>query len=409
MAKYRYKGRNSRGEATEGVIEARSSDAVASQLFNSGITPVSINVSHEAVDHWADLQVRLGLGRPSIDELVLFSRQMHTLLRAGVPIIRAISGLSENSRNVMLCDVLKSVNESLESGRDLAGALSKHKNIFSSLYVSIIQVGESSGQLDQSFLQMSQYLELEKQTRSRIKSALRYPSFVIAGITIAMFIINIFVIPQFASVFAAFKAELPLPTQLLMRTSEFSVAYWPHMLVLLIGAIVGFRYYINTEDGRYWWDRVKLRIPLVGDIILRSTLARFSRSFAMALRSGVPLIQTLTVVSRAVDNEYVAERVLSMRNGVERGESLTQTAVATNMFTPLVLQMFNVGDETGKVDDMLQEVADYYEREVDYDLKRLADAIEPIMIVVVGIMVLILALGVFLPMWELARSAGNAS
>lgn len=180
-----------------------------------------------------------------------------------------------------------------------------------------------------------------------------------------------------------------------------------HLGVLLALGVGGLIWYVRTEAGEYRWDRYKLRLPVVGDLVQRATLARFARSFALSMRSGVPLIQALTVVARAVDNAYVAARVLTMRNGIERGESLTRTAATSDLFTPLVLQMLAVGEETGRVDEMMQEVAEFYEREVDYDLKRLSAYIEPVMIIAIGIMVLVLALGVFLPMWDLASAARN--
>jgi MSHA biogenesis protein MshG len=187
--------------------------------------------------------------------------------------------------------------------------------------------------------------------------------------------------------------------------SEFTVAYWPYMLSVAILAFFALRQYISQGKGKYNWDKLKLRLPIMGSLIMRSTLARFSRSFAMAFKSGVPLIQALTVTARAVDNDFVAERVLSMRNSVERGENLTRTAAATGLFPPLVLQMFAVGEETGAIDRMMDDVADYYEREVDYELKNLSSAIEPILIIAIGIMVLIIALGVFLPMWDMTKFA----
>jgi MSHA biogenesis protein MshG len=177
------------------------------------------------------------------------------------------------------------------------------------------------------------------------------------------------------------------------------------MLLAVIAAVIGIRYYVRTDEGRYLWDRMKLKLPIVGDLIHRATMGRFARAFAMSVGSGVPLIQALTVVSRAVDNEYVGSRILSMRNGVERGDTLTRTASATGLFTPLVIQMLAVGEETGAVDHMLAEAADFYEREVDYDLKNLTTAIEPILLTAVGILVLILALGIFLPMWDLTQLA----
>lgn len=405
MPRYHYKGRTERGEPIEGFLEAPSADAVASQLFNSGVTPIHINKARQQRNLLAELHRRLGGGKPELADLIMFSRQMYTLAKAGVPIIRAIRGLAETTRNPVLARALEDVADSLESGRDLAGSLGRHPDIFSPLFVSVVHVGENTGRLDEALLQLTRHLEQEKQTRERIKSALRYPTIVLVAIAIALVIINLVVIPAFAKVFASFHAELPWPTRVLIAVSNFSVTYWPYLLAALLAAVAGLRMYLKTEAGRYRWDRYKLKLPVVGSIILRATLARFARSFAMAARSGVPLIQGLTIVARAVDNEYVAERILMIRNSVERGESLTRGGAATGLFTPLVLQMLAVGEETGAVDDLLEEVADFYDREVEYDLKTLSDAVEPIMIVAIGIMVLVLALGVFLPMWNLVNVA----
>jgi len=404
MASYHYKGRSNRGDAIEGVVEGASPDAVAAQLFNSGITPIDIVENAPRRDVLADFRRHL-TPKPSLQDLMLFSRQMYTLMKSGVPISRAISGLAESTRNTMMVAALHDIGNSLEAGRTLSSALGHYPNMFSHLFVSIVQVGENSGRLDEAFLQLSHYLELEKDTRDRIKAALRYPTMVMVAIGVAVAVINIFVIPAFAKVFKGFHAELPWATKILIATSDFAVAYWPYMLVGLMLALVGVRNYVKTEKGRYQWDKAKLRLPVVGSIIRRATLGRYARSFAMASRAGVPLIQALTVVARAVDNEYVGDRIHHMRNGIERGDTLTRTAAASGMFTPLVLQMLAVGEETGNVDDMMQEVAEFYEREVDYDLKNLSSAIEPILIVAIGAMVLILALGVFLPMWDLAAAA----
>lgn len=404
MPQFAYKGRTARGDAVSGNLEAASQDAVANQLMNSGVTPIEISETRVEADIIADLRKHFG-GRVHISDLVLFCRQMYTLMKSGVPIIRSINSLADSTRNQGLSDALRDVVTNLESGRDLSTSMARHPKVFSTLIISIVQVGESSGQLDLAFLQLSNYLELEKDTRERIKAAIRYPAMVMFAIGVAIAVINIFVIPAFAGVYKGFGAELPWATQVLIATSNFSVAYWPYMLAALIFAFAGANAYVKTENGRYRWDKLKLRIPIVGGIISRALLGRFARSFAMAMRSGVPLIQTLTVVARAVDNDYVSERILQMRNGVERGDTLTRTAAATGMFSTLVLQMLAIGEETGAVDELLQEVAEYYEREVDYDLKNLSSAIEPLLIGAIGIMVFILALGVFLPMWDLAGAA----
>ncbi|MDE2088868.1 MAG: type II secretion system F family protein [Gammaproteobacteria bacterium] len=405
MPRFFYKGRSERGEAIEGYIEATTPDAVANQLFNSGITPIDILEARPRADVLEFLRRRLSEGKPGLPDLIMFSRQMYTLMKSGVPIIRAITGLAETTRNPVLARALADVATNLESGRDLASALGRHPGVFSALFINIIRVGENTGRLDESFLQIARYLELEKDTRDRIRTALRYPTLVVVAIAAAIAVINIVVVPAFAKVYAGFHAQLPWATRLLIAISHFTVTFWPLLLTAAVLAVVGVRVYLRTEHGRYRWDKLKLKLPVVGNIILRATLARYARSFAMAMRSGVPLIQALTVVAKAVDNDYVGDRILTMRTGIERGESLTRTAHASGLFTPLVLQMLAVGEETGAVDDLLDEVAGYYEREVDYDLKNLSDAIEPILIVAIGAMVLVLALGVFLPMWDLARVA----
>lgn len=404
MPQFQYKGRTNRGDSIEGSLDAANPDAVAAQLFNSGITPIDITESESKKTRQININDLFGT-RIRLDDIVLFSRQMYTLMKAGVPITRSITSLAESTRNTTLANTLLSVVEDLESGRELSAAMARHPKVFTSLFISIVQVGENTGRLDTAFLQIAGYMELEKDTRDRIKQALRYPVTVILAIGAAVAVINLFVIPAFSKVYEKFNAELPWATKFLIATSNFAVNYWPFILVGLILSVVGTVMYVRTEKGRYNWHKYKLRIPIVGNIINRALLARFARSFAMATRAGVPLIQAMTVVARAADNDFVSERILNMRNGIERGDSLTRTAAATGMFTTLVIQMLSVGEETGAVDDLMEEVADYYEREVDYDLKNLSAAIEPILITAIGVMVFILALGVFLPMWDLAAAA----
>ena len=249
---------------------------------------------------------------------------------------------------------------------------------------------------------------MERETRKRVKSALRYPIMVISAMAIAMVVITMFVIPSFSSVFNKLGADLPFATQILIGISEFMQNWWHMLLAGLVLTYIGFSQFIKTDDGAVWWDRVKLKIPLLGSIFERVALARFSRSFSMMLSAGVPILSTLSIVAGSVGNFYIGRAITSMATGVERGEQLTNTAMQTGLFTPLVLQMMSVGEETGAIDKLLDEVADFYEQEVDYELKQLADAIEPILLVFLGALVLLLALGVFLPVWELSGAvSGN--
>ncbi|MDA3903083.1 MAG: type II secretion system F family protein [Desulfuromusa sp.] len=406
MPLFRYKVRDVDGNLQEGQVEAFSAEALASQFQASHAIPISITeTAHKQsfdvgkyLKSWRKTKVGL-------DDLILFCRQMYTLNSSGVPLVRAIRGLVETSRNATLGEALDQVVTDLESGMELSGSFSRHPKVFPALLCRMVQVGEVTGKLDEVFMQLAIYLEREKDTISRVKSALRYPSFVLAAIFFAVIFISLFVIPAFEKVFASAGAELPLATRILLGLSSFMQHYWYVLLGLSIVLVILVKRALTTYKGRYIWDRYKLKIPLVGDIILRSTLVRFSRGFNMSYTAGVPLSQALGFTARAVSNSYVGEKIELIRNGIERGDTLTRSATQTGMFTPLVLQMLAVGEETGSVDTMLEDVADFYEREVDYDLKNLSAAIEPIMIVIIGGMVLVLALGVFLPMWNLAGIA----
>ena len=268
-----------------------------------------------------------------------------------------------------------------------------------------MRVGELTGQLEEVFMRLYDHLEFEKEIRDSIAAAVRYPIFVLLAMAAAIVIVNLFVIPAFAKVYSGFKAELPYLTKLLIGFSNFMVETWPLQLAALAAAVIGFRAWIATQDGRYKWDRIKLRIPIAGKIILKATLARFARSFSLALQSGVPVVQSLSTVALVVDNAYIGQRIEQMRDGVERGESVLRTAVTAGVFTTVVLQMVAVGDETGELDSLLRQVADLYEREVEYEVKTLSQQIEPILIVGLGGLVLVLALGVFLPIWDLGKAA----
>lgn len=406
MPQFVYTGRAQGGDAVRGVFDGESAVACASYLVRSGITPVSITESDRAERRGAG-GAPFALFAPVVKpiDVQLFSRQLYTLMRAGVPILRALDGLVESTVNVAFKRVIEALKTALEAGRDLSAAMRQHPQVFSPFYVAMVRIGEATGRLEEILLRMFEYLEFERETRARIKEALRYPIFVVIAMAAAIAVINVFVIPAFAKVYAGLGAELPLMTRILIGTSRFTLDYGWLLLAALAGAIAGFRLWRASDSGRLVWDRFKLRLPLTGSIVLRSTLARFARSLALSLRSGIPAAQALAVVAEVSDNAWIASRIEQMRNGIERGESVLRTAQATRVFNPVVLQMIAVGEETGSMDELMQEVAEMYEREVDYEIKTLAARIEPIIVVALGAVVLVLALGVFLPMWDLARVA----
>jgi MSHA biogenesis protein MshG len=405
MPHFAYKGRDGHGQLVQGVLEGADSGAVAGQLFAIGVTPLEIKPTDAPGNAGPGFLERLNQPKVGDTDVLLFCRHMYTLLKAGVPIMGALKGLQESAENKALSNVIQDIRENLDSGRELSACLARHPKVYDPFYISMVRVGELTGTLEEVFLRLFNHLEFEKFMREQVKSAVRYPSFVVAAMAIAIVIINIFVIPAFAKVYQGFKAELPMMTKVLIGFSNFMLAYWPVMLAVLAVTIFAFRGYIGTPKGRLQWDEFKMKIPVAGPIILKATLARFARSFALAIRSGVQAVQELTIVANTVDNTHVARKIESMREGVERGESVLKTALATSIFTPIVLQMVAVGEETGALDDLMAEIADMYQREVEYDLKSIASQIEPVLVVALGVMVLILALGVFLPIWDLGNAA----
>jgi MSHA biogenesis protein MshG len=404
---YKYHGRTARGDAVGGSLESESAEALATHLFARGITPTEIKPVAASEDVAQDIWRKLGGGQPTLTDLILFSRQMYSITKAGLPLLRGLQSIAASTPNAVLRETLGSVVEHLQGGRELSFAFSKFPDAFSKFYVSVIKVGESSGMLETSFLRMYEYLGMEKRIRDKVKAALRYPATVIAAIAIAVTVITVFVLPKFEPIFAALGDNLPWATRVLIGTSGFVSTYWYVVVALLVAAVVGFKLYIRDPAGRYRWDKLKLGTPIIGGITRRAALAQICRSFALTLEAGLPVIQALGTIARATGNEVLSERVLALRDGVERGEGLYRTAQTAELFTPLALQMIAIGEETGALGEMLDEVADFYEREVDYDLENLSAAIEPLLIVAVGAMVTVLALGVFLPLWDLAAGAGG--
>lgn len=407
MPAFAYRGRNNVGAMVEGVLEGATTAAVADVLIGNGVTPLEIKPAPANGKAAKNGGSDLVLFQPRVGhvDILLFTRQIYTLLKAGVPIMRALAGLQESSQNPAMKTMLGQVRESLDSGRELSVSLARHPKVFSSFYLAMVRVGEMTGRLEEVFLRLFDHMEFERFMRDQVKSALRYPTFVVAAMAVALFVVNLWVIPAFAKVFQGFNAELPLMTRILIGFSDFMVAWWPALIGGAVGAALIFRVWLRTTSGRYLWDRFKMDLPIAGKIVRKATLARFARSFALAMRSGVPVIQALTTVGQTVDNAYIAGKVEEMRNGVERGESVLRAALGSGAFTPVVLQMIAVGEESGALDEMMEEIAGMYQSEVEYELKTLSQQIEPILIVMLGILVLILALGIFLPIWDLGKVA----
>jgi MSHA biogenesis protein MshG len=407
MTSFRYQARNREGVAVAGVMEAADSGAVAMLLAQTGMTPIHIGRISAKSDVLLPLRQALEARTHTVphEELISFCRQMHTLLRSGVPITRALAALQESSGHRGFIRVLNDIRQKLEAGRELSQAMLDHKGLFDPYFRSMIRMGETTGRLDEIFLRLFEHLEFDKDMGQRVKAATRYPSFVALALVVAVAIINIFVIPAFAEVYKGFRAELPLMTRVLIGVSNFTVHQWPLLVLAIALASAAGRAWLATDGGRRSWDGWVLRAPVMGTLLRKALLARFSRSFALALRAGLPVTDALSAAMQTTENRLVREKLQGMRDAIDRGESVAAAARQSGVFTPVVLQMIAVGEESGTVDELLTEVAIAYQSDVAYELKNLSDSIEPLLIVALGAIVLVLALGVFLPMWDLGHAA----
>lgn len=404
MPSYAYTGRDSAGERVSGNIDVGSREMAASMLLGRGIVPLSIESGSAPPASSGGFS--FGGDRPlTMEELQIFSRQLSALLRGGLPILRALGSMQESATRPAHARLFGDLCSSLDQGREMSAAMARHPRDFPPLYLAMVRVGEQTGRLDGVLRRLSDWIEFERKTRERVKAALRYPSFVVMAMAIAMVVVNLFVIPRFAGVYKTMRVDLPWMTRLLIGFSDFTVNWWPAMLAACVGGFFAFRGWRRSSDGSLIWDRLVLRIPIAGRILRNAALGRFARSLAMSLSSGLPAAQAIQLVSQAVGNAFMAQRLERVRTGIERGESLLRSCTSTGVFTPMVLQMIAVGEESGTLDEMLDHVADFFEQDVDYDLARLSSAIEPILIVILGAVVLVLALGVFLPIWDLGKAA----
>jgi MSHA biogenesis protein MshG len=408
MTLYAYSGRSHSGNSVAGMLEASNPAAVAAHLEGVGVTPTQI-----AVRPGNDLDVglmleRAGFGKPTAMDLILFSRQMLSVTKSGMPLLRGVRSLAASTKNVILRRTLSEVVADLESGRELASAFARHPNVFPDLYLSLVRVGEQTGTLETAFARLADYLGAQQNLKDRVSGAMRYPLIVIAAIIAAMGVLTVFVIPKFEPMFKTLGDNLPMPTRILLGASNFFQHHWLLAGGLLLAIVAGWRYYVRTGSGKLKWHEWQLKVPLFGRLIKESVLARALGTLSLTLAAGLPMLEALKLIARAAGNEFMTARFEQIRELVQTGEPLSRAAAAANVMPPLVLQMLEVGEETGELTRLLDEIAGYYQREVEYTLQNLTAMIEPILIIVVGGMVLILALGIFLPMWEmLGKMAGT--
>ena len=404
MAEFLYEARDKFGKLVKGAIGGESVYAVSNRLQAAGYVPVRIDLKA------ADKQWKLPFFNQKIKlgELNLFTRQLLTLQRAGLPLLAGLRSLEDQSKNLLFKKTITHIIIDIEGGMSLHEALARQPEVFDALYVHMVEAGEASGKLDDVLDRIAFLNERNEETQSKIQSALRYPMLTFCAMIGAFFVIVSFVMPKFAALFAQFKAELPLPTRMLLGLNWILQHYWMQLGAVTFGAVWLFKRYIKTKGGRRKWDHFLLRVPIFGSLLQEIYMSRFSRNLSTLIQSGLPILQALELVSEMINNTTIGDSIKEIRAEVREGKSMSEPMQEAKFFSPMVVQMVAIGEETGKVDELLNHVANYYDRETDIKTKNMTMLVEPLLITVMGVMVLVLALGVFLPMWNLVTLFKNA-
>ncbi len=399
---FEYKAKDRSGKVFNGELEATSSAGVAKTLRDRGMMPLSVTEKKVSA-----LQKELRIpgfgGRIKQKEIALMSRQLATMVNSGLTLIRSLSILEDQSENPALKEIVGKVRTTVEQGVSLSVALEQHPKAFSPLYVSMVKAGEVSGALDETLTRLADTLEAGARLRSQIKSAMAYPVVVLNLIVFIVMAMLVFVVPIFEKMYDDLGGTLPLPTQALINLSRFITSKWWMILLVMVGLIYAFKRWKKTEAGRRRWDAMKLKFPVFGKLTQKVAISRFARTFSVLSRTGVPVLQTLDIVAETAGNATVSDAVLEVQASVKKGESLAQPLEQHDVFPPMVTQMMAVGEETGALDAMLGKVADFYDREVEDTVNALTSLIEPILIVVMGVVVGGILISLYLPMFNIAN------
>ncbi len=393
MSIYIYRARSRNGKLVVGQIEAASMLAAEKNVENLQLIPLSVveksSISmNELIPSFQSISKK---------DIIIFSRQLATLYQSGVPIGKSLTSLIEFTRNKKFKIVLQEVKDDLESGQTLAKSLSNHPKIFSEIYVNMVEVGESTGLLYDVLVRIALLMEKEMAIKTKVKSSTFYPKLVITAIIIATAVLIGFVIPKFAMLYSSFNVPLPLETRILVAISNFFVNFWYIMLAIFAALIISVKLYLNSVSGRLWWDEYKLKIPIFGSIFYKSMMGQFTRIFGLLFQSGIPVNRAFELIRNAVDNKYFTKKIDELQEEITKGKSITQSFIDSKIFSPIIIQMVSVGEETGHIDEMLNKVADYFDEDLDHQLNILQASIEPILLSIIFGMVLFLALAIYLP------------
>jgi type IV pilus assembly protein PilC len=394
---YAYKVRDRGGNLISGTLVADNEALVLQRLREQGLTPLEVGKQGRS------LNIELTKKKVKLKELSVFSRQFATMVNSGLPILRALSILADQTSNPELAKTLAACRVDIEQGASLSSAMQKHPKVFNDLYVSMVKSGETGGSLDNVLLRLADMIENEVKLRGKIKSAMTYPIAVVALVSLIMAAMLLFVVPQFKSIYSQLGGSLPLPTRLLLGVSDIFKKFW---FIVIAGLFIGrffFRRWKATPAGRESVDAFKLRVPIFGSLFQKTALARFAGTLSMLLRSGVPILQALDIVSDTVNNKVIAKAVTDVQGSVREGESMAKPLSKHRVFPPMVVQMLAVGEETGQVDVMLEKVAIFYNQEVEASVDALTSLIEPLLIAIVGGAVGAAVIALYMPMFNIIK------
>jgi len=399
MGKFTYKARDEKGSLVAGMIEGDNRRAAYLQIDALGLFPIAVS---EIKEQSFSLENFLASLRPvRYDDIIFFTRQLQTVIRAGIPMLTGLRALEEQTSNVKLRAAIREMAQEIDKGASLSDTLMKQKRLFPDLYTSMVKAGEVGGSLEEVLERLATLLEFQLKTKETLKSAIRYPIFVVTTLAIAFLVLINFVVPRFAVLFRGAKTELPLPTRMLLIINDIFQHYGIYLVVFIVLAFGALFLYKRTAAGTLAIDRLKLRAPLIGPIILKICMSRFANMFENLIKVGIPVVRALEVVSRTVGNEYIAQKILEISGKIEKGLGISRPLKEAEIFPPLVIHLISTGEQTGSLEDMLKEVSTHYDREITYSINRLSTWIEPLLTAGLSLMVLFLALAIFLPWWNM--------
>jgi type IV pilus assembly protein PilC len=399
MPLFEYTARNaSTGQIQKGQLDVQSRDDVTAYLRRNRLILVSVRE--------APKQIKLSFGAPRIKtrDIVIFTRQFSTMINAGLPLVQALSILAQQTENKALQDVVRAVVYDVESGNTLADAFAKHPRAFSDLYVNMVAAGEAGGILDTILLRLATFLEKNDALVRKVKGAMVYPGVIMSVAVIAIAVLLVFVIPTFQTMFASVNLELPLPTRIVIGMSQFLIGYWWALIAAAVLAVVAIKRYYATPPGRKQIDAMLLQAPVLGNVVRKSAVSRFTRTLGTLISSGVSILDGLEITAKTAGNRVIHDAVMASRNSIAGGETIAAPLEKSKVFPPMVISMIAVGEQTGGLDEMLSKIADFYDEEVDVAVGALLSLMEPIMIVVLGVIVGGMVIAMYLPIFDMMNA-----